>query len=107
MFEKARCVNLTYFSHVAVALLSDMTIVNIFYDVWFHFNPAFYLGSRLGQCYTDRSFSSPKKQQAKMAADSAENEDPLAGIPSFHDFTQSTTFHGVSYIFEGRFRFRK
>ena len=75
---------------------------------WFHFNPTFIWGHGPdNDLWTENSPVHPRKQLADMEAKSKEKEDPLAGIPSFHDFTQSTSFHGVSYIFEGRFKFRK
>ena len=48
-----------------------------------------------------------KEQLAKMDEESKPKEDPLVGIPSFTDFTASTTFHGIHYIFDGKFLLRR
>lgn len=47
-----------------------------------------------------------KKQLAEMEGE-AEKHDPLEGIPSFQEFTQNTTFHGIRFIFDGVFKIRK
>ena len=48
-----------------------------------------------------------KDQIAEMEDEAKPKADPLEGIPTFHEFTQATKFHGVAYIFMGTFRIRK
>jgi hypothetical protein len=47
------------------------------------------------------------KEQLEEMEKSEEKPDPLAGIPTFFDFTQTTSIHGVSRIFEGHFKIRR
>ena len=47
------------------------------------------------------------KEQMTEMEEAKPKADPLEAIPTFQEFTQSTTFHGVAYIFAGAFRIRK
>ena len=35
-----------------------------------------------------------------MEAENKEKTDPLDDVPTFHDFTQSTSIHGVNRVFD-------
>ena len=60
-----------------------------------------------GQDSTDtQALQNTKKQLDEIEAD-AEKHEELEGIPSFQEFTQNTTFHGVRYIFDGVYKIRK
>ena len=48
-------------------------------------------------------FNDTESKTREDKADEAEEEKP----PTFFDFTQNTTFHGVKYIFEGSVLIRK